>query len=111
MNEKILIDALEDIAQGTVDKYPPFRHAPKDALMQWAKDALNLYRINKDEKEQERQKDITASFKWIMQDGYILIEKNYLIEALEKAKLLVISEDGLKVLSQTQDLIRDIGNV
>ena len=47
MNKKpttILIKALELISQGTIDKCYPFRCAPRDVLMEYAKDALVQYK-------------------------------------------------------------------
>ena len=51
---KILLDALEDIAAGSVDKIAPFRPAPREVLMEWARDALKIYKDLQDERNDQQ---------------------------------------------------------
>lgn len=43
-DEKILLDALNQIAWGSDDKEPPFRAAPREVLMRIAHKAVEEYR-------------------------------------------------------------------
>ena len=44
MNEKALLKALDMIAGGTTDTYPPYRGAPREVLMKFAARVADNYR-------------------------------------------------------------------
>ena len=62
MTEKGLLRALDMIAGGTTDTYPPYRCAPREVLMKFAANVADNYReqlsiINKDKYETKNQKE------------------------------------------------------